>query len=208
MPLGDRRVPYKKNLYVGDIREGISWIITRPNGNQVDVDSLAVKFEMYLNSGTESEPIYAGSPKIALTATNVSKQPTIPVTANATTDYLRALDHGLSEGTKIVFSTDDTLPDGLELATPYYARNVSFDMFQVSDTPSGTVIDILDGGVGPHQFYIVGHVVYGFVAADVDTAGLYGAWFTVESVSDSTIKERGPPDGYGIYISINQRATS
>jgi hypothetical protein len=73
-------------------------------------------------------------------------------TANATTDYITSVAHGLSNGDVVVLTTTVTLPAGLSLLTPYYVINKTTDTFQLSLTSGGTNIDITDTGTGVHTF--------------------------------------------------------
>lgn len=72
------------------------------------------------------------------------------VTATAATDVLNLVEHGFAAGTRVRFTTDDTLPAGLAAATTYYVVNPTPDTFQVSATLDGAAIDITDAGDGAH----------------------------------------------------------
>jgi hypothetical protein len=80
---------------------------------------------------------------------------------------------------------------------------VTPNFFQVSLTPNGTVVDITSTGTGAHTYYVVGSVQYAFLAADVDTAGIFKGYFTVE---ESSVKDTFPVDGH-IRIEIREAGT-
>jgi hypothetical protein len=69
--------------------------------------------------------------------------------ANAGTDLI-TLTSSLSEGNTVKLYTTDTLPAPLEPNTKYYVRNPSGATCQLSETPSGAIIDITDTGTGTH----------------------------------------------------------
>lgn len=73
-----------------------------------------------------------------------------PCTADAGTDRITANSHGLANGTPVCFLSLGTLPTGLTAGTVYYARNVLTHTFQVSETPTGGIVDISSAGTGPH----------------------------------------------------------
>jgi hypothetical protein len=69
----------------------------------------------------------------------------------ATTDLLTATAHGLSEGDRVQFTTNNTLPAGLSPLTDYYVKTVpSSSTFTVSATLDGATVDITDTGTGAH----------------------------------------------------------
>ncbi len=68
---------------------------------------------------------------------------------------IESTNHSLDEGDVIRFSTTDTLPAGLALATDYYVVGTqSTNTFFVSATESGTPIAYTDGGTGTHSWQI------------------------------------------------------
>jgi hypothetical protein len=86
-------------------------------------------------------------------------------TANAGTDTLTSVAHGLNNGEVVYFSTDGTLPGGLSLyieevdafvfervGLVYYVINKTADTFQVSLTSGGSAVDITSAGSGTHEW--------------------------------------------------------
>lgn len=73
------------------------------------------------------------------------------VVADPGTDTLTAVGHGLIEGELVELSTTDTLPAPLVAETPYRAKNVTPDTFQLSVTTGGPAIDVTDSGAGAHS---------------------------------------------------------
>ena len=68
---------------------------------------------------------------------------------------IESTNHSLDEGDVIRFTTTDTLPAGLALATDYYVVGTqSTNTFFVSATESGTPIAYTDGGTGTHSWQI------------------------------------------------------
>jgi hypothetical protein len=61
--------------------------------------------------------------------------------------------HGLSDGDQVRFSTDGTLPAGLESSFFYYVVSSTTNTFKVSETLGGPAIVITDAGSGPLTAY-------------------------------------------------------
>lgn len=165
----------KHTRMLGSILRPLNSIILA-GSDPLDLTDYTVQFEM------EGEA--SGTSKVARSAAGVTKQPTQTFTANATTDLLTCVGHGVQEGQQVVLATQTTLPAGLATATRYFAKDVTPNAFRLSAVPGGVAINITDAGTGTHTFYVVGSVQKVFLAADVDTAGRYSAWWTVFSGSD------------------------
>ena len=73
-------------------------------------------------------------------------------------DMTTSTSHGLTTGQPVQFTTADTLPAPLALATTYYAIYVDADEFSVALTNvlaiAGTAVDLTDGGTGEHTVQI------------------------------------------------------
>ena len=79
----------------------------------------------------------------------------------AVTDIITSAAHGLSNGDCLQFTTSNTLPAGLSLATNYYVINVTTDTFQVCADPGiPTAVDITDTGTGTHTYHLKGRKIY------------------------------------------------
>jgi hypothetical protein len=89
-------------------------------------------------------------------------------TADAASDLLTTVGHGLAAGDPVRFTTTGALPAGLALATTYYvmAGGLTADAFKVSATLGGAAVDITDAGTGTHswQFYLTPAEQYQFDA--------------------------------------------
>lgn len=77
----------------------------------------------------------------------------------ATTDIITSAAHGLKNEDLLQFTTSDTLPAGLSLATDYYVRDVTTNTFKVSLIKGGPVVDITDTGTGTHTFHLKGKAI-------------------------------------------------
>lgn len=148
---------------VGD-RPTWSWRIYDP-GQDNDLSAATVVLNMWDSSD-------------ALTITNGSCtiQPGKTFTADATTDKLTAVGHGLQVGYEVVVSNSGgALPTGLAAATRYFVREATPNTFNLSLEPSGEIINITAAGTGTHTVKIIGHVTYVPEAVDVDAAGTFRA---------------------------------
>jgi microcystin-dependent protein len=74
-------------------------------------------------------------------------------TADAGTDFLTAVSHGLDNGDILFFTTTTTLPAGISANTPYYVINKTTNTFQISTSSGGSNVDITDAGTGTHSFH-------------------------------------------------------
>ena len=157
----------------------------------LDLSSYTVKFQM------EGET--NGTVKVAESTTGVTAHPTQTFTANATTNLLTCNQHGVKAGDQIVVSTTTTLPGGLAASTRYFAVDIGPNDFALATRPNGPVIDITSTGSGTHSFYVVGSVQKVFLAADMDTAGRYSAWWTVVSGSDFAA---APVERQGLVVEV------
>jgi hypothetical protein len=200
MAANQRTVIETLNLYKGSTREPLSWIVA-VNGQGYDLDGITVDVLMLTNEGTEAEPEFNATPKIAQTDSNVTVQPTKAFTVDSTDDWIIAEDHGVPNNWKVVFS-GGSLPSGITAGTTYYSRDVYNGRFKIAAYEGGDAVDI---GSGSGSFYIAGHVQYQWQSADVNTAGLYSVWFVLD---DGTRTEREPADKFGIVVSINETVTA
>lgn len=79
-------------------------------------------------------------------------------TADAGTNLLTSVGHGMAAGDPVRFTSDTTLPAGLAAGTTYYviASGLTADAFKVSAALAGSEVDITDAGTGTHsaQFYL------------------------------------------------------
>ena len=83
------------------------------------------------------------------TATITNASPTVITVANAPVS-----------GTVVTFSTTGTLPSGITAGTQYFVRNLSSTTFNISTTPSGSLINTSSTGSGTHTATFPGQVPY------------------------------------------------
>lgn len=74
-----------------------------------------------------------------------------PADVNSATDRIGIVAHGFVDGALVGFSSDDTLPGGLDPVTDFWVINATLDDFQVSLTQGGAAVDLSDGGLGTHS---------------------------------------------------------
>ncbi len=73
----------------------------------------------------------------------------VAVSADATTNKLAAVAHGLANGTLLyVRAPGGVLPSPLLLTVPYFVVNAAADDFQISTTFGGAAVDLADVGLG------------------------------------------------------------
>ena len=121
----------------------------------------------------------------------------------ATNDVITASGHGLTDGTRVRFTTSGTLPAGLSLATDYYVRDATSSTFKVSATLGGSAVDITDTGSGTHtatpgwaSFYSKEGITVEFnlqlAPEETDAKGLYDMTFQNLEVSAKFQPDGGP----------------
>ena len=101
--------------------------------------------------------IITSSDGISWTKRTSGDQPTtttiVSVSDSGGDMQIESTNHSLDEGDVIRFTTTDTLPTGLALATDYYVVGTpATNTFFVSATESGTPIVYTDGGTGTHSW--------------------------------------------------------
>jgi len=101
--------------------------------------------------------IITSSDGISWTKRTSGDQPTtttiVSVSDSGGNIQIESTNHSLDEGDVIRFTTTDTLPTGLALATDYYVVGTpATNTFFVSATESGTPIVYTDGGTGTHSW--------------------------------------------------------
>lgn len=78
----------------------------------------------------------------------------VTFTADAPTDVVTSVSHGLSDGDILfVASSAADLPAGLLPNTIYYVITATTNTFQLSTTSGGSAVDITDAGTGTHSYY-------------------------------------------------------
>ena len=162
----------KVNRVAGDTNTPITAVL-RQGGRAVDTSSMTVTFYA-INTSDES---------VTVSYSAASSASAVVFTADASTDKLTSVNHGLERGDEVVLTTDDTLPAGLALATTYWVVGVADDTFKVSATKNGTPVDVTDAGTGPHYFRHIGKVSYTPTTGEVAEAnvGTHMCAFRVEN---------------------------
>lgn len=70
------------------------------------------------------------------------------VTADAGTDALTSVAHGLTDTTAVRIYATTSVPAGLSAANTYYVRDAAADTFKLAATSGGTAIDLTSAGSG------------------------------------------------------------
>lgn len=78
----------------------------------------------------------------------------VTFTADAGTDVITAVSHGLSDGARVLLKSTTTLPAGLSANTIYFVRDSATNTFKLATSSGGSAIDITDAGTGTHSFYV------------------------------------------------------
>lgn len=181
---------YNFQAVVGDQRTAWSTRLYDPGRNN-NLAGLTVTFAMYTSSGT----VY-----LAATSTGISIQPTQTFTADASTDKITCVAHGVKAGWEVIVSTSALdLPAGLLTTARYFAKDITPNTFRLSLEPNGAMVDITNAGTGTHSIAVIGHVQYSPALAAVATAGTYKGKFVV---TESTLTDTYPNDAgkIGVFI--------
>lgn len=76
----------------------------------------------------------------------------ITITADSSNDTFTAINHGLTNGQRVVFSNSGgSLPTGITANTNYFVINTATDTFQVSTTIAGSAVDFSTNGTGTNS---------------------------------------------------------
>lgn len=123
-----------------------------PNTDVVRSPVFEDTFERYYWVSSGVSPKYNTKARIEFSSNEQSED----ITADDSTDLIAWTAHGLVVGDPLQFTTTDTLPAGLSLATTYYVSSDGLvaDAFKVADTyidaVEGNSVDITDTGTGTH----------------------------------------------------------
>lgn len=182
---------HKFQVAVGDRSTPLS-VRCYDQGKDNNIDGLTVKFAIDQSDGTNL---------LAETATGVSVQPTKSFTADASTDKLTCVAHGMENGWEVILSTSAAdLPAGLTTTDRYFVIDAQPNTFRLALEPSGTKVDITDAGTGTHSIEVVGQVQYAWTANDVATAGSYKGWFIITDASGFDRTFPNTAEGIGIEV--------
>lgn len=135
---------------------------------------------------------------ITVSATDTSITATISIANPA---VITAATHGLVEGQKIRFTTTGALPTGLAIATDYFVRNPSTNTFNVSTTPTGTIITTTGSQSGTHTIAAGGTwVSFNSTFLDIDaiTGSPQGTTTPIVEVID--FADLPSPKGFNVYL--------
>ena len=132
--------------------------------------------------------IITSSDGISWTKRTSGDQPTtttiVSVSDSGGDMQIESTNHSLDEGDVIRFTTTDTLPTGLALATDYYVVGTpSTNTFFVSEAESGTPIVYTDAGTGTHSWQSA--IALNRIIEQYD--GRTRASFSVTSVTTNTL---------------------
>ena len=160
-------------------------MVLKQDDQPIDLTGLTVAFTM-VKEADDSVVVNANT-------ANVTVQPTFTFTVDTANEWIKHNNTRVEEGDQVVFSSTDTLPDGLTAGTRYFVlEKPSPNCFRVSESASGPVVNITDTGTGTHSYRIVGSVQYAWQSADVANAGTYWVWF---AVTESGKVDTFPVDG-------------
>ncbi len=92
------------------------------------------------------------------------------LTVDDSTDKVLCDSHGYRDGAPVMFQELGVLPSPIQTGTEYYVRNADGGGFQLSETPSGPLVDITDTGDGlnrilPYEVAFVGNYLLGHGSA-------------------------------------------
>lgn len=98
----------------------------------------------------------------------------IVCTSDKTTDKITKSTHGLSDGTKLMFSPTANLPAGLNSYTVYYVVNKGTNDFEVSLTSGGAKVDITGDAGGTINYHTLNQTLLtetyvGFASTNADS---------------------------------------
>lgn len=112
----------------------------------------------------------------------------IVFTAVAATDVITAVNHGFSNGDRILVDSAGTLPGGLANQTVYYVISATTNTFKLSTSSGGSAVNITDTGTGVHGAYSQ------FRVPDMRGASIIGAGTRTAALAyDSTIQTETNP---------------
>lgn len=78
--------------------------------------------------------------------------PSATFTADAGTDFLTSVAHGLTNGQRVKLSSAGTIPAGLSTSIVYYVVAKTDDTYQVSLTSGGAAVNFTSAGSGTHTW--------------------------------------------------------
>ena len=126
--------------------DGVETIFTIPHSLSSELPATTTGVLTFMDGLCQKN----GTALFAFTVSNVS----------TSADTITRPAHGLSLNTSIVLNTTVTMPSGLSANTMYYVANPTPNTFQLSLSSSGSPIDILTSGVGPHYLYLTEFTTY------------------------------------------------
>jgi hypothetical protein len=155
---------------------GTSWIIEVELLRADNAQWWTYHAKMFVGSALQSvkmQTLLSAFPAIG----GVGKTVTI---SNASPAVITCTNHGYENLMAVIFSTTGALPTGLTAGTVYYVRNKTANAFEVSTTPTGSVVNTSSAGSGVHTSTVQGLkllVTGNAVAADITkgnhTIGIY-----------------------------------
>jgi hypothetical protein len=155
---------------------GTSWIIEVELLRADNAQWWTYHAKMFVGSALQSvkmQTFLSAFPAIG----GVGKTVTI---SNASPAVITCTNHGYENLMAVIFSTTGALPTGLTAGTVYYVRNKTANAFEVSTTPTGSVVNTSSAGSGVHTSTVQGLkllVTGNAVAADITkgnhTIGIY-----------------------------------
>jgi hypothetical protein len=130
---------------------------TLPTGVSATTDYWIIRVDDYTVklAATEAHAL-AGTPVIDITAIGAGTQTLTRGDIDIADNNIRLTAHGMQTGDgPVTFTSSDTLPTGIELATDYYIIRVDANHFQIAESAvladAGTEVNITGIGAGTHQ---------------------------------------------------------
>lgn len=138
----------------------------------------------------------------------------VTFTADATTNFLTSVAHGLVDGQEIaVANTGGALPAPLVKTTRYFVRDKTADTFKLALTVGGTAIDLTTAGTGTNKFSVIirhmpvipgmfNQAILEATTGSVETTGSGGWLKTITSTHTNDVGDvgsvvKGPTSGAG-----------
>jgi hypothetical protein len=154
----------------------------------------------------DTTPALAAASQLPTIIYATASSSTVTIT-NASPGVVSWTAHGLSAGTRVIFSTTGALPTGLTAGTTYYviSAGLAADSFRVSTSLGGTAVNTSSAGSGTHTCYagyyqrpirVAGRAEW---SSGLTSAGAYNA-------SPTTIQLYGP--GVALPGQMVQRVAS
>lgn len=147
-------VQFLRNVTPQELPAGATGVFEVKESGKYDADAI-FRAGSWTKSGTGADTIYSFVLDLMTTAGDLLlgvNEPVAITSVDAGGNTFTKNAHGLSNGQKVQFSTDDTLPNGIFANTDYFVVTATTNTFQVSLTSGGSAVDFTSPGTGTHSF--------------------------------------------------------